>query len=89
MNKKEIEKLKEENEILKDVFNQIRDLTKSYIVWFDLGTKCYNLRDCTKQEIYRNFSKIREIVYGNYTLLYNDDALKQLIKDKLEEKNDE
>ena len=83
------EELKEQNKILKDVFYKIRDLTAPYIVWYDYLTNCYNLRDCTKQEIYRNFSKIREIVYGNYTLLYNDEALKQLIKDKLEEKEDE
>ena len=84
-----IEKQQKENKILKDVFYKIRDLTSPYIVWYDYFTNCYNLRDCTKQEIYRNFSKIREIVYGNYTLLYNDEALKQLIKDKIKEKEDE
>ena len=55
---KEKEELKEQNKILKDVFYKIRDLTAPYIVWYDHLTNCYNLRDCTKQEIYRNFSKI-------------------------------
>lgn len=81
-NKIEIKKLKEENEILKDIFNQIRDLTSPYIVWFDLRTKCYNLKGCNKQKIYRNFSRIREIVYGNYCFIDNDEALKKLIDDK-------
>ena len=89
MNKKEIEKLKEQNEILKDVFNQIRNLTKPYTIWFDLGTKCYNLKGCHKQEIYKNFSKIRNIVYGEYFFIDNDEALKRLINDKVEEKHNE
>lgn len=86
---KENKKLEEENKILKSVFNQIRDLTHSFIVWYNYNTKNYNLRGCSKQEIYQNFSRIRNIVYAHYYNMDNDEALKTLIDDKLKvEEND-
>lgn len=82
---KEIVKIKKENKILKNVFNQIRDLTIHYIVWYDYNSKNYNLKGCSKQEIYKNFGRIREIVYAHYCNMNNEKALESLIDDKLKE----
>lgn len=76
----ENKELKEEKEILKQKIITIRNYVKPYTIWYDLGTKNYNLKGCTKQEIYKIFSKIRSEVKGEYIFLENDKYLQSLLE---------
>ena len=78
----ENKELKEENNVLKTKIIKIRDYVRPYIVWYDLGTKNYNLKGCTKQEIYHTFNKIRSEVKGEYVFLENKEYLQSLLEEE-------
>ena len=75
---KELEK---KNKILEEKIIRIRNITSPLIVWYDLGTKCYNLKGCSKQEVYKAFSDIRSEVKGEYIFLDDKKFLHQLLED--------
>lgn len=71
----------EDIEKLKELIIEIRNLTKPYIVWYDNQTKCYNLKGCSKQEVYESFAKIRELVKGNYIFLKDENIIDKILED--------
>ena len=75
---KELEK---KNKILEEKIIRIRNITSPLIVWYDLGTKCYNLKGCSKQEVYKAFSDIRSEVKGEYIFLDDKKFLQELLED--------
>lgn len=72
-------KEKENNKILEDKIITIRKLTKPYIVWYDTQTENFQLKGCNKQEIYKNFAKIRAEVKGEYCFLSDEGAIQKIL----------
>ena len=73
--------IKHKEQELEKLIIEIRNLTKPYIVWFDNATQNYNLKGCSKQEVYESFAKIRQLVKGDYIFLEDDKVIDKILEE--------
>lgn len=70
------QKEKIKNKVLEDYIIKIRKLSSNHIVWFD--GEYYQLKGCGKQDIYKCYDKIQNILKSNYIFLDDKDFLNQI-----------
>ncbi len=80
-----IEKQQKENKILKELLYEIRIETRALLLSEIEGSSQENrpIKGTIKQEVYRAFEKIKNLVLGQYYYLDNNAAIKEVINDRI------
>lgn len=79
-----INELKEENIILKKLLYDIRRESKKYLLTYN-EPYFKPIKNTTKQEVYKSYDKIKNMVMGQYELITDENAIDEIIKEKMED----
>lgn len=72
---------KKENEDLRRILYIIRNKLKRHIITLDLAGNYCPAKNSSKQEVYKTFVEIREMLKANYPFKEDKVAIDELLKD--------